>query len=128
MVYSINIRLFSVLIGTSIVATMNVPFQMAPMVHLGGSLSLTTSNEISTIPTAYLTEETMITDPILFSTNTPIEVAENQIFSRVFLWSLKCSDFQILKHVLISNPRLAPFYVILHVSNQLKCQIMKLKS
>ena len=113
---------------TSTVATMNVPVKMAPMVHLGGSLSLTTSNEISTIPTAYLTEETMITDPILFSTNTPIEVAKNKVFSRGFLWSLKCSDFQILKHVLISNPRLAPFYVILHVSNQLKCQMMKLKS
>ena len=72
---------------TSTVATMNVPVKMAPMVHLGGSLSLTTSNEISTIPTTYLTEETMITDPILFSTTEPIEVAENQIFSRVFLWS-----------------------------------------
>ena len=107
---------------------MNVPVQMAPVVHLGGSLSLTTSNEISTIPTTHLTHETMISDPILFSTNEPIDVAENQIFSRGFLWSLKCSDFQILTHVLISNPCLVPFYVKLHVSHQLKCPMMKLKS
>ena len=63
---------------------MNVPVKMAPMVNLGGSLSLTTSNEISTIPTTYLTDETMITDPIIFSTHTPIEVTENQVFSRGF--------------------------------------------
>ena len=122
------LNFFPFLIGTSIVATMNVPVQMAPVVHLGGSLSLTTSNEISTIPTTHLTHETMISDPILFSTNEPIDVAENQIFSRGFLWSLKCSDFQILTHVLISNPCLVPFYVKLHVSHQLKCPMMKLKS
>ena len=90
---------------------MNVPVKMAPIVNLGGSLSLTTSNEISTTPATYLTDKTMITDPILFSTNEPIEVAKNQVFSRVLLRSLNCSDQLIsqFETCIEFKPSLSPF-------------------
>ena len=72
------------ILTTPIRKTMNVPVKMTPTKFMEESLSLAPSTKISTTETAYLNDETTISDSIRLSISTP---AANVPLSRVF----KCS-------------------------------------
>ena len=72
------------MLTTPIRETMNVPVKMTPTKFMEESLSLAPSTKISTTETAYLNDETTISDSIRLSISTP---AANVPLSRVF----KCS-------------------------------------